>query len=1177
MADYPTKYLFIAQTQGITQAARELNALQAAMQKVNAGSAPINLSRAQQAQSNAAAAAARAAQAQANAQNAANRAQTAGIRVTQQQTAANTQAAISIQKVAAAQSQAQAAAARAAIAQAKLANVAGGGGNATSSWQGLDGYLTAFGHRMRSALAYSVAFGAIGVTFAAIGSTVRSWVDAQIQLNSVVADTAILLGRSAEAGQQFANVQRSLAFATGQSLAEVAPSSMMAERVGQPGLATSAAQWSMILPEIPASNSVDDLRALSIQFENLSLDEINDSLLAVMQSSGIAAEQLFDLSSSFGVFAGQLGLGETTRDLREIGGLFAALSNITGQTTPTLQNFVRRMADEFYAPDASLRQQLEAAGIQTVSQGAVTTTYDMFGNATKTADEIRRPFTEIFAEIAQKGPAAIKAFSTAIDNSLGQPTQSQFILVAENWDRVAETLYDVTHSTADFGEAAQTASEKLQTSLDRIGVSFTNFLSVIGKEGMLQASLDNIGSAFQNTYDALRDPDKGMRKLSRDMHRVGLIGIGSSELNVMGRSLNNPHLSGGGLDEELKAAYGNYSLPTRRTHEILRVVQVPKDMDEWDAARFLQNAIRQFAASDYVRPGDNSTVGAQQFQRFYGSDEFNMVPALRAAYPGISNEDILTRFDGILSEAEKRALSPWKVMDGSSLSSTGPIWPLSTGPLPSGYMSQAQGLRNMMIQDPKLIQSLGSPFDMKQISLPKGMTTSDFDAAYDEVSATLTERFGPAISEAEVELMAFSDNTSGLIVSIGAYNAEIAQAAIRNAQATGENNAASGVLTGSFYNLASAAGVAADGLSAILSRARVTLPEGMTYNQWTAEYEKTESLLGNIFGPGANLSDKAPEPYVFMDPATGMPLSEGGDLNPDVVEITNERISVERAARDKAAAEQKSYYNKALAAQEAYQNKMLGNWNGMINDLLKPSAVTGTDLFYNSKTGQYNDNWDEPVRQMKADINNALAGKPLEYGYGGLGQYMNMDAINAAMGMDQESKNAILRSEEAGVSERFYNMELPWEAYSGNTDSIIANAQAWIAGKQQKNANMANVQQLLIDAGLGPDAEAFVKAMEEPPILRQLFGGKTSAEISNTVTEAVTPDLGKAIGDQVAEVTWAAVISTSIANDVTNNYELIVSAGRAIGKPLAEGSAAILAAAIIPLVVAAIIGSRTTP
>jgi len=1172
MADYPTKYLFIAQTQGITQAAKELNALQAAMQKVNAGSAPINLSRAQQAQSNAAAAAARANTALANSQNAASRAQTAGIRVTQQQTAANTQAAVSIQRIAAEQAKATRAQAQAQLAQLKLTNAQTPAADPN--------YLERFFGRFRSAFAYTVAFAAIGGTFAAIGGTVRAWVDAQIQLNDVVANTAILLGRSAEAGQQFANVQRSLSFATGQGLEEIAPSSMMAERVGQPGLAVSAAQWSMILPEIPASSSVDDLRALSIQFENLSLDEINDSLLAVMQNSGIAAGQLFDLSSSFGVFAGQLGLGETAGDLREIGGLFAALSNITGQTTPTLQNFVRRMADEFYAPDAALRQQLEAAGIQTVTQGAVTTTYDMFGNATRTAEEIRRPFTEIFAEIAQKGPAAIKAFSTAIDNSLGQPTQSQFILVAENWPRVAKTLYDVTRSTADFGEAAQDASEKLQVSLDRVGVAFTNFLSVIGDDGMLQGLLDSLGSALQNTYDALRDPAEGMRQISRGRQENTLtrpyntfLGIGITEFNQANREL-----AGQGMERLLDNAYGDPALSSNRLHEILRVMQVPEELPTERLRMYAQSAIEQFAASDYVRERDNAGVGAQQFQHFTDPSmgEFSRVQALRAAYPGISDADLLARFDNTLTKTEKRALQPWRAMDGGSLSSQGPggnIWPFSTGTLPSPWMSQgAPGLRNMMIQDPRLIQSLGSPFDMKQISLPKDMTAGDFDKAYDEVSAILTEKFGPAISEAEVELMAFSDNTSGLITAIGAYNADIAQGTVKWWQATNENEAAADVLASGFYDLAGAAGAATEGLGAILSRARITLPEGMTPDQWEAEYNKTEDMLSGIFGAGANLSEEKPKPYIFMDPSTGMPLADGGDLDPLIAGLTTDRLLADKAASDKALAEQKGYQSKALSSQEAYQNKMLGSWNGMINDLLKPSAVTGTDLFYNSKTGSYNDNWDEPVRRMKADINNALAGKPLEYSYGGLTPYMNMDAINAAMGMDQASKEGILRSEEAGVSERFYNMELPWEAYSGNTDSIIANAQAWIAGKQQKNANMANVQQLLIDAGLGPDAEAFVKAMEEPPILRSLFGGKSADEINTTVTEAVTPDMGKALTEQVANTPWSLTISGAIQKDVTNNYEVIVSAGMAIGKGLAEGSASMFAAAIIPLVLAAIVG-----
>ena len=73
MADYPTRYLFIAETQGITKAATELASLQRAMAGVNRG-ASINLSKEQQAQSNAAAAVARANQALANSQNAASRA-----------------------------------------------------------------------------------------------------------------------------------------------------------------------------------------------------------------------------------------------------------------------------------------------------------------------------------------------------------------------------------------------------------------------------------------------------------------------------------------------------------------------------------------------------------------------------------------------------------------------------------------------------------------------------------------------------------------------------------------------------------------------------------------------------------------------------------------------------------------------------------------------------------------------------------------------------------------------------------------------------------------------------------------------------------------------------------------------------------------------------------------------
>lgn len=1013
MANYPTKYLFIAETQGLKQAAAELNALQAAMRKLGSS----------------------------------------------QSAAGSGQSPFSP------------------------------GSKATGEWEGLSGYVEKFGHRMRSALAYSLAFGAIGATFGAIGASVRGWVDAQVMLNDVITDTAILLGKTAREGEAFANTQRSIAFATGQSINEIAPSSMMAQRVGQPELAVSAAQWSMVVgPQLQAGETVDDLRALSIQF-GLSMDQINNGLLATLQNSGIAADQLFDLSASFGVFAGQLGLGESERDLREIAGLFAALSNITGQTTPTLQNFVRRMADEFYDPNAALRQQLNAAGIQTVTTGPKTTTRDAFGNVTITSEEIRRPFTEIFAEIAVKGPAAIKAFSTAIDNSLGQPTQSQFILVAENWGKVSETIGKVAKSSSDFGDAVKLAEQKTSTGLSQIGVAITNLLSVIGDGEQFAQAVRTIGSAIQNVYDRTKRPDIGFDRLSDDSQRM-------------------IYASSGYLEKSLEGAYGDSGIVERgqrRLAEILSVLQVPKEFNLAQETFYTQSAISQFSRSSFVRPGESAVNATQTFQQFLGSGEFDMAAALEAALGRqFSGEQIAVMFSSFLTEAEKASLG--------------------LEPLASNAEAAASSL-----------SATGGPLQVFTDAILSGVD--------------------PFVSLRESWIEA-ANAGSDVVSEMGPFANGLSYA------------------EGQLVNLAGAAGAAAGAVTSFQGLRQFRLPEGYDLSDFGKFYQQAG---GVIAGYNANTENTPFSPGVLgavgITNSFGMPLGTPNYAD-EQAELALSLMQQDKQANDKAISEQKAYQSKSLAAQEAYQSKMLGAWNGMVSELLQPSAVTGTDLFYNSPRGTYNDNWDEPVRRMKADVNNTLSGKPLEYGWGGLAPYMNMDAVNMAMGATQQVKEAILRSEEARVSEQFYNMELPWEAYSGNTDAIIANAQAWIGRKQQKNANMANVQQLLVDAGLGPDAEAFVKAMEEPPILRAMFGGKSADEINTTVTEAVTPDMTAALAKQAASTSWSLTIATAIQNDVTNNYEVIVAAGKVIGQGLAKGSASQFAAAIIPLVLAAISGKE---
>jgi len=1012
MADYPTKYLFVAETRGLKQAATELNALAAAMSKMNASGG--------------------------------------------------------------------------AAAAGGGASPFSPGKNAARDWDGLSGYVEKFGVRLRSALMYSLAFGVIGGTFGTIASGVRTWVGAQVQLNDVVSDSIILLNRSRDAAEEFANVQRGLAFRTGADLAEVSTSSMMAERVGQRNLATSAAEWSLVVgPQLKASETVDDLRALSIQF-GLSMEQINNSMLAVMQNSGIAAGQLFDLSASFGVFSQQLGYGQTEEDMRKTGGLFAAILNMTGQSGPVVQNFVRRMANEFYDPASRLRKELSEVGVWTVTPGATTQKRDMFGNIETRTEEIRRPVDEIFQAIYNLGEAEIMRLSTAIDNSLGQPTQSQFVQVSKDWPLAQLKIDKAVDSLADFADAVDTASEKTSTGLKRIGIAITNLASVVGDSEGFNRFINNLGAGIQNMYDVLRNTDTGYMRFTEAGGRYNSV-----------------------LEEKMFKAYGDNPIEQaleRRLWEINRVLQVPVGLAPDQVNRFGESAVNQFLKSRYFDARDTGATGAQSFQNFYKSQSFDMAAALREAFAGqFSDKQIGVIYGGLLSAAEQASLGLEPLGEearqvSENLSATG-------GPLQvfmdaiSGGAEPARNLRNAFL---------------------------DATRGSQEVEAAM----GPM--------------TNGLMFA-----------------------------EGELINLAIAAGGAGEALATFTGLKQFKLPEGYGLSDFARFYEEAGRIISRYDNPLIPYSEGTLGPVAITDDA-GRPLG-APNYNPEQAGLALSLAQEDKRNRDKMLSDQKSYHDKALAEQKAYQDKMFNAWNGMIGDILKPSAVTGTDLFYNSQRGAYNDNWDEPVRQMRADINNALGGRPLEYGWGGLGQYMNMDAVMAAMGMDAESMNAILRSEEASIAERFYNMELPWEAYSGNTDAIIANAQAWIAGRQQKNANMANVQQLLIDAGLGPDAAAFVSAMEEPPILRQLFGGKSASEISTTVTDAVTPDLGKAIGEQVASVTWAMTISTAITNDVTNNYEMIVAAGRAIGKPLAEGSAQAIATAIIPLVIAAIVNTTVTP
>ena len=979
MADYPTRYLFIAETQGITKAATELAALQRAMAGVNRG-ASINLSREQQAQSNAAAAAARANQALANSQNAASRAQTAAIRTTQQQTAANTQNALSVQRIAAAQSQAQAAAARAAAAQSraqiaatKEARVLAGESEGGSGGAPI---IPDAAHISR-AIAYSLAIGGVYAAMSVATQVAGDWVSAQVEFNRVQIDAQNILGGTTTQVAAFTDQVRYLSYLSGEALAE---SSLVARRediLNRPGMGASAAGLNIVFGEsVDMSTAAENITAIQTQF-GVSFGDINDTLLAVVRTSGVTADSLMSMSENWGALTDDLKLGgRSVTTMREIGALMASMSVVMGESGNTIETFLRKL-ERIYT-DPAVGGALEGIGV-----------------SVRDASGEFRSLIDILNEISTRGlgDEAYNALQEFFPNQLGQQSKQQLREFFNQIDLITGIVDDAVKSTANFDEALVRANSSLDVLSERLDASFKNWLTATGDLSGASGFLQDLAAKLQSSATNM--------------------GPGGMEYSVYSGAESIAEESG------IIAGIRSEVMVRESLAEMMRSLfaETPRGQLEETNGRLAAAGIRLVN----TLPGD-----------FFGE---------------------------ITSPSQMQA-----------------------------YLSNA-------------------------LDMFKESEYFDKDKLYE--TDTLTQDF-----------LLFMEMSRDSVDT--AFN--------------GISDAARGS-TAELWSAASAASVFA---SSALSAASILSATEPIYDP-----QGRRVMLGGLgWSKAANPSQIGPY----------YPSNEKWAAK-------EKRDDAAEKEADRALREQQSFYNKSLSEQKAYQQKMIGSWEGMIGDILKPSEVAGTDLFYNSQNGTYNDNWDEPVRRMKADINHALAGQALEYDYGGLGKYMNMGAINAARGMDQDAKNAILRSEEESVASRFYNMELPWEAYAGNTDAIVANAQAWIAGKQQKNANMQNVKQLLVDAGLGPDADAFLKAMEEPPIITALFGGKSSGEISEEIS-GVVPDMGKAVTDSLGGVGWSVMISNSIKTDVENNNALLVAAGAAISVPITDGIAGYMVATIVAKIIA---------
>lgn len=425
MADYSSKYLFEARAVGIEKSANQLNKLAAALNNLSAAS------------------------------NSAKGANVAGV-VSGTGATAGTGAGTTTS------------------AAAKSAKAAGA--------YDPNSYIPS-GPQIARALSYSAAIAGAYAAMGLVTSAIGSWVDAQVEFNRVLIDTQNTLGGTTQDVADFADKIRYLSYLSGEAFSESSLVARREEILGRPGMGASAAGLNVVFGEsLDLSTAAEDITAIQTQFGS-SFGDINDTLLALVQTSGITADELMSMSETWGALTDDLQLGGRNIDtMREIGALMASMSVVMGESGTVIETFLRKLERIYTDPKVSAS--LEGIGV-----------------SVRDASGEFRSLIDILDEISARGlgDEAYDALEWAFPNQLGQKSKQQLREFFNQIDLITGIVDDAVKSTANFDEALVRANSKLDVLGERLGAAFDNWLSAVGDLSGASETLAGIAAALQNS------------------------------------------------------------------------------------------------------------------------------------------------------------------------------------------------------------------------------------------------------------------------------------------------------------------------------------------------------------------------------------------------------------------------------------------------------------------------------------------------------------------------------------------------------------------------------------------------------------------------------------------------------------------------------------------------------
>ncbi len=255
-------------------------------------------------------------------------------------------------------------------------------------------------------------------------------------------------------------------------------------------------------------------------------------------------------------------------------------------------------------------------------------------------------------------------------------------------------------------------------------------------------------------------------------------------------------------------------------------------------------------------------------------------------------------------------------------------------------------------------------------------------------------------------------------------------------------------------------------------------------------------------------------------------------------------------------------------------------WESVLTSLPGVSTatpVTAYDLYGLSPLGMYQDKFDEPVRRMRQDVQDVIAGRSPEYGAINQPWFASIfDPIRGA-GLGGDQLKQAMMGGQAMAEEKWYGLTLPPEAYASQMGMVGPMLDEYMQGQANRKANIEALRQAGLAAGYSPSTvEGFIEHEAMPPGLKAIMGDMTSEEF-----EAEVDKLGTGAGSAFNEGIVKELTDKPWVEDVVRNWQLavvsdanttmLVGLGNSMGSRVQKGFVDEMADELVPKVVAAIL------